>query len=1695
MSIKKRHPKINTIGKFVTFFFILIILVMLFLIYNNSNKKIPENQILKGEFLYDLNIEDIYDKNGKIDTDKLNIYLEATNETWRAGNSEYKRYLDSRSSEDARNLISGVKEYPEELTPVDIQGIRLTLDDVLSDRFIDYLDIDLNSSNNQIEDLNLLEINPQKSSLTGLSTLSFSVNEGPNEYTDFDRKIGTNNQPCNTYSNLSNKFDYKYPYDPNDYFRKTNLPKFTCACIGNLRGHSYGFEICENGKTKSFTIDGFYNYLSEKTGKKITFDTDESSELMKSCYPTKLKTVEVIKSANEAKTYLKYAFDSQGRYSWHSAVAQNLKIIGYPEDYFDNKTKEEIADFLNEQIKNPHNYIYTCPANPDYPPEYKTEFEIPASKPPKDQQICGSCTAFSTVGLLESHIYSNYNTRLNLSEQYIASQLNNFGCGGSKYRKYLSPLTLNYNNNILSPVLMNESPDFYNQSAIAATFKKKISLAIINLYTYLYKITSESTVPLGVPAVAASSELKYVAMDSCEFNNKKEYDNSALKKIADYPNKSYSVICPNFADESSEKTEVINYNDIDYKYFVSNYFTIDLTKECKAGDVDSVNAGLMKLLKITNSPIALSINFLPSLQNYKAGVWKPISFDAIISDNGSLYGIDSDTRANHAVLLYGWGVDEKTGKKYWMIRNSWGTDWGENGNFKVWMDYRTYDGDSKFWDGIICDSARNRKYFIEAYGVAGDYVKITEKYLKNLEAEYLESSKSYNKSNIKEIISLRENTNFSEKQSQKYKKTSTSSPSYFNVLSHFLDIYNLSRDTNTQNVSNSEVLENQIYINNYLLNQTCSPNAVVPEQILKGTCLSEYGRIGYTGSEYYYQNNLNKLLFSWNDHDIMDYTCDYGKYYCDQDQLRIAMSKKINLLQNSDKIIVLGNLKFKPRCIDNNCMIEQSEVSYPIKELNEILSIDEKDANAKLNKIQENLMNSIPAGYQKYIIITTTIDFDNQLSEKLVDQFISDITNKQYHKYVLNNKTYYQFRLLDYINYNNNLIKDENNQKLKFLTEFSNNILVYYGNCLNSFLLVPKRFNSLEKSLDNTEISTYDLLMSDQSEETFLASTQIWRFRFSDNSSIKSIDGLGLYEINFENIDVSDRTVDYNITNIRNINIQNKDVEELLLTPINPSSILYSAYGSSTAEHTTVQYFIFNNLANDLISKYEKKINYITKYNFNDWSKQKTGEILKLTAQKNNNFLDNILFNRTKHVILYFEDSNNSNYYFNLYYIDEKGDSKTLEKNKSTHYNNLYLFDNYPNNGYGQIQIVLNCNKSKGECPKVYLENVPEIKPKETKDGYIYTIPDNISIENNYANNIEDVFNGVLSGEVCVSLDSKYYIFSHNIDYPKYKSHYENIIPITTKDVDLAVNQISKFVTSDFTSYYFEDLSPKMAYDCSSCGDGFSPYQKNGVDIKIDDKIYSTENLCYKCDDLQEKATICDSQLGKTIGQPNSINLNDSKWKFIKKEGICKLNSTVMESNILSDNLLITTGNSINLKLDNSFVSAQPLYYVVTDNITEQQINEIYSELENIIAGDSTKYNLINSSAIDIKADIFTKNKIISLPTNKTLKINADVDNSFLVFLQVVNEDGVNKIKTTHLNIKKISDQSILDYSFNYELCKINQKLLCSNKVCDLSVDCQAQLSFDLKGYLDKKIILLDIGTKKENTEISEKQICPIPNK
>ncbi|XP_044758258.1 procathepsin L-like [Coccinella septempunctata] len=99
-----------------------------------------------------------------------------------------------------------------------------------------------------------------------------------------------------------------------------------------------------------------------------------------------------------------------------------------------------------------------------------------------------------------------------------------------------------------------------------------------------------------------------------------------------------------------------------------------------AAESSSVVTKISKIVKISPNdedalqdaiasvgPISVAIDATENLQRYKAG---------ILDDNSCR----NDTQ-NHAVLVVGYGRENNT--DYYIIKNSWGDDWGEQGYFRL----------------------------------------------------------------------------------------------------------------------------------------------------------------------------------------------------------------------------------------------------------------------------------------------------------------------------------------------------------------------------------------------------------------------------------------------------------------------------------------------------------------------------------------------------------------------------------------------------------------------------------------------------------------------------------------------------------------------------------------------------------------------------------------------------------------------------------------------------------------------------------------------------------------------------------------------------------------------------------------------------------------------------------------------------
>jgi cathepsin C len=82
---------------------------------------------------------------------------------------------------------------------------------------------------------------------------------------------------------------------------------------------------------------------------------------------------------------------------------------------------------------------------------------------------------------------------------------------------------------------------------------------------------------------------------------------------------------------------------------------------------------------IKNGPIVVSFEPDYLFMHYKKGIYKSVAHSWVTNGNKKPLW----QKVDHSVVLVGWGYDEEKKIPYWILQNSWGPHWGENGYFKM----------------------------------------------------------------------------------------------------------------------------------------------------------------------------------------------------------------------------------------------------------------------------------------------------------------------------------------------------------------------------------------------------------------------------------------------------------------------------------------------------------------------------------------------------------------------------------------------------------------------------------------------------------------------------------------------------------------------------------------------------------------------------------------------------------------------------------------------------------------------------------------------------------------------------------------------------------------------------------------------------------------------------------------------------
>lgn len=99
----------------------------------------------------------------------------------------------------------------------------------------------------------------------------------------------------------------------------------------------------------------------------------------------------------------------------------------------------------------------------------------------------------------------------------------------------------------------------------------------------------------------------------------------------------------------------------------------------------------------TASPVMMNddsaVNVSWTAEDWKTNLKNGVIAMAVSASNphfmsyqsGILDTDDCNARIDHAVAMVGWGIDAETNAEYWIIKNSWGTTWGEGGYIRIAM--------------------------------------------------------------------------------------------------------------------------------------------------------------------------------------------------------------------------------------------------------------------------------------------------------------------------------------------------------------------------------------------------------------------------------------------------------------------------------------------------------------------------------------------------------------------------------------------------------------------------------------------------------------------------------------------------------------------------------------------------------------------------------------------------------------------------------------------------------------------------------------------------------------------------------------------------------------------------------------------------------------------------------------------------
>ncbi len=338
---------------------------------------------------------------------------------------------------------------------------------------------------------------------------------------------------------------------------------------------------------------------------------------------------------------------------------------------------------------------------------------------PGHRQECRRCAIMSTVAALEAYFNKKYELKpkISLSRQYLTSYTDFSGCTGRYTLYYINSVTLNGKNDNIETRNENLKNKIKNEIEIADQFyinSKKLESK--HLMTRTQYSIAAGEVPFGIPK---NEQLPCVHYDACEIvkidpenpdfavtgMDLRIFDEIYLKQKDfkdNWEERRKTILtkefCADRGDKKNNKFTTLKRNDDFEKIFVENYFKIDNSKD---------SATTIRLIKeaLEVSPLIVGTNIYRNMRDH-------------LDNKGKVWEKDENEEkdSHHGWVITGWGVDDISGREYWILKTSWSdTHFGGTSNVRIWINDPALDIEKQ-----------------SIYGFSGEMVTIQGKELNKL---------------------------------------------------------------------------------------------------------------------------------------------------------------------------------------------------------------------------------------------------------------------------------------------------------------------------------------------------------------------------------------------------------------------------------------------------------------------------------------------------------------------------------------------------------------------------------------------------------------------------------------------------------------------------------------------------------------------------------------------------------------------------------------------------------------------------------------------------------------------------------------------------------------------------------------------------------------------------------------------------